>query len=49
MTSYAEVQHRLKLYETGLMRIRTNEMVHPSAARALGEPRAMRTSSSSDR
>lgn len=38
MTSYEEVQHRLNLYETGLMRIRINEMVHPDAARALGEP-----------
>jgi len=38
MTGYDEVQQRLKLYEVGLLRIRINEMVHPSAARRLGEP-----------
>jgi predicted amidohydrolase YtcJ len=38
MTGYEEVQRRLKLYEVGLLRIRINEMVHPSAARSLGEP-----------
>jgi predicted amidohydrolase YtcJ len=38
MTDYEEVQRRLKLYEVGLLRIRINEMVHPSAARRLGEP-----------
>ncbi len=38
MTGYDEVQRRLKLYEVGLLRIRINEMVHPSTARRLGEP-----------
>jgi len=38
MTGYDEVQRRIKLYEVGLLRIRINEMVHPSAARRLGEP-----------
>jgi predicted amidohydrolase YtcJ len=38
MTGYEEVQRRLKLYEVGLLRIRINEMVHPSAARRLGKP-----------
>lgn len=38
MTSYEEVQRRIKLYEVGLLRIRINEMVHPSAARRLGKP-----------
>jgi len=38
MTGYDEVQRRIKLYEVGLLRIRINEMVHPSAARSLGEP-----------
>jgi len=38
MTDYEEVQRRLKLYEVGLLRIRINEMVHPSAARRLGRP-----------
>lgn len=38
MTGYEEVQRRIKLYEVGLLRIRINEMVHPSAARRLGEP-----------
>ncbi len=38
MTDYDEVQRRLKLYEVGLLRIRINEMVHPSAARRLGKP-----------
>lgn len=37
-TSYEEVQRRLKLYETGLMRIRINEMVNEDAARKLGKP-----------
>ncbi len=38
MTGYQEVQRRIKLYDVGLLRIRINEMVHPSAARQLGEP-----------
>ncbi|MGW8267383.1 MAG: amidohydrolase [Longimicrobiales bacterium] len=38
MTGYEEVQRRIKLYEVGLLRIRINEMVHPSAARMLGKP-----------
>ncbi len=38
MTSYDEIQRRIKLYETGLLRIRINEMVHESAAKRLGEP-----------
>jgi predicted amidohydrolase YtcJ len=38
MTDYDEVQRRRKLYEVGLLRIRINEMVAPSAARRLGEP-----------
>jgi len=38
MTSYEEVQRRIKLYEVGLLRIRINEMVNPSAARRLGKP-----------
>jgi len=38
MTDYDEVQRRIKLYEVGLLRIRINEMVHPSAARRLGKP-----------
>ena len=38
MTGYDQVQRRLKLYEVGLLRIRINEMVHPSAARMLGKP-----------
>jgi len=38
MTSYDEIQRRIKLYETGLLRIRINEMVHESAAKQLGEP-----------
>jgi hypothetical protein len=38
MTELDEVQRRLKLYEVGLLRIRINEMVHPSAARSLGKP-----------
>ncbi len=38
MTSYDEVQRRIKLYDVGLLRIRINEMVHPDAARRLGQP-----------
>ncbi len=38
MTGYDEVQRRMKLYDVGLLRIRINEMVHPTAARRLGEP-----------
>ena len=38
MTSYEEVQRRIKLYEVGLLRIRINEMVNESAARTLGKP-----------
>jgi len=38
MTGYDEVQRRLELYREGLLKIRINEMVHPSAARRLGEP-----------
>jgi predicted amidohydrolase YtcJ len=38
MTTYEEVQRRIQLYETGLLRIRINEMVRPSAARRLGKP-----------
>ena len=38
MTSYEEMQRRIKLYEVGLLRIRINEMVHESAARRLGKP-----------
>ena len=38
MTRYEEVQRRIKLYDEGLLKIRINEMVHPSAARQLGEP-----------
>lgn len=38
MTGYDEVQKRIKLYDEGRLKIRINEMVHPSAARQLGEP-----------
>jgi len=38
MTSYAEVQRRIKLYEVGLLRIRINEMVREDAAKELGKP-----------
>jgi predicted amidohydrolase YtcJ len=38
MTGYEEVQRRIELYDEGLLKIRINEMVHPSAARSLGEP-----------
>jgi predicted amidohydrolase YtcJ len=38
MTGYDELQRRIKLYEVGLLRIRINEMVDPSAARRLGKP-----------
>jgi len=38
MTSYEEVQRRIKLYEVGLLRIRINEMVRESAAKKLGKP-----------
>jgi predicted amidohydrolase YtcJ len=38
MTRYDEVQRRLGLYESGQLKIRINEMVHPDAARQLGEP-----------
>lgn len=38
MTDYDEVQRRIGLYESGRLKIRINEMVHPDAARALGEP-----------
>jgi predicted amidohydrolase YtcJ len=38
MTSYDEVQRRLKLYEVGLLRIRINEMVHEDTAKKLGKP-----------
>jgi predicted amidohydrolase YtcJ len=37
MTSYEEVQRRIKLYEVGLLRIRINEMVHEDTARKLGK------------
>ncbi len=38
MTGYEELQKRIKLYDEGRLKIRINEMVHPSAARELGEP-----------
>ncbi|MFW6137447.1 MAG: amidohydrolase [Candidatus Aminicenantaceae bacterium] len=38
MTSYEEVQRRIKLYEVGLLRIRINEMVREDAAKKLGRP-----------
>jgi hypothetical protein len=38
MTSYEEVQRRIKLYEVGLLRIRINEMVREDAAKKLGKP-----------
>ena len=38
MTGYNELQRRIQLYDEGLLKIRINEMVHPSAARELGEP-----------
>jgi predicted amidohydrolase YtcJ len=38
MTSYKEVQRRIKLYEVGLLRIRINEMVSEDAAKKLGKP-----------
>jgi len=38
MTSYDEVQRRIKLYEVGLLRIRINEMVREEAAKKLGKP-----------
>ncbi len=38
MTSYDEVQRRIKLYEVGLLRIRINEMVRENAAKKLGKP-----------
>ena len=38
MTSYNEVQRRIKLYDVGLLRIRINEMVRESAAKKLGKP-----------
>jgi len=38
MTSYAEIQRRMKLYDVGLLRIRINEMVRESAAKKLGKP-----------
>jgi predicted amidohydrolase YtcJ len=38
MTSYAEVQRRIKLYDVGLLRIRINEMVREEAAKKLGKP-----------
>jgi predicted amidohydrolase YtcJ len=38
MTSYDEVQRRIKLYDVGLLRIRINEMVREDAARKLGKP-----------
>ena len=38
MTSYDEIQRRIKLYDVGLLRIRINEMVRESAAKKLGKP-----------
>ena len=38
MTSYDEVQRRIKLYDVGLLRIRINEMVRENAAKKLGKP-----------
>ncbi|MBT8395995.1 MAG: amidohydrolase [Gemmatimonadetes bacterium] len=38
MTGYAEIQRRIRLYDEGRLKIRINEMVHPSAARELGRP-----------
>jgi predicted amidohydrolase YtcJ len=38
MTSYEEIQRRIKLYEVGLLRIRINEMVREDAAKKLGKP-----------
>ncbi len=38
MTSYEELQRRIKLYEVGLLRIRINEMVREDAAKKLGKP-----------
>jgi predicted amidohydrolase YtcJ len=38
MTSYDEVQRRIKLYDVGLLRIRINEMVRERAAKKLGKP-----------
>jgi predicted amidohydrolase YtcJ len=37
-TSLEEVERRLALYESGIMRIRINEMVHYDTAMALGKP-----------
>ncbi len=38
MTGYDEIQRRIRLYDEGRLKIRINEMVHPNAARQLGEP-----------
>jgi len=38
MTSYNEVQRRIKLYDSGGLKIRINEMVNENAAKKLGEP-----------
>jgi len=38
MTSYEEIQRRIKLYDVGLLRIRINEMVREDAAKKLGKP-----------
>jgi predicted amidohydrolase YtcJ len=38
MTGYNEIQRRIRLYDEGRLKIRINEMVHPNAARELGEP-----------
>jgi predicted amidohydrolase YtcJ len=38
MTSYDEIQRRMKLYDVGLLRIRINEMVREDAAKKLGQP-----------
>jgi predicted amidohydrolase YtcJ len=38
MTSFNEVQRRIRLYDEGRLKIRINEMVHPNAARELGQP-----------
>jgi len=38
MTSYDELQARIKLYDEGRLKIRINEMVHPNAARELRQP-----------
>lgn len=38
MTGYDEIQRRIRLYDEGRLKIRINEMIHPNAARELGQP-----------